>query len=146
MENAMTQQKIQVCFLSFSHSHSTYFTLGPQNTVQYQHSTRQLCFTTKSQVPYIQDLQQDVFIKSSMSHTLKQSWTLCPASTPCPLPAFRLQKTFSQRINLIREVRKYRSKGKLSNMTKQSQFRYQATSRTFNSPLPPIDHMLSHIL
>ena len=46
---------------------------------------------------------------------------------PCPLPASCLWKNFSQRISLIREVRKYRNKGKHTEQnnnsleTKQSQ-------------------------
>ena len=39
--------------------------------------------------------------------------------TPMSLPAFHLWKNFSQRISLIREVRKHRSKEKQSNRTKQ---------------------------
>ena len=51
---------------------------------------------------------------------LKESRTLWPfLPTPCLPPAFCLWKTVSQSISLIREVRKYRSKGKLSNRTKQ---------------------------
>ena len=38
---------------------------------------------------------------------------LPPTPWPCPLPAFCLQKNFSQRICFIREVRTCRSKGKL---------------------------------
>ena len=41
-----------------------------------------------------------------------------PQRPPCPLPAFCLWKNFSQRISLIREVRKCRNKRKQSKETK----------------------------
>ena len=41
-----------------------------------------------------------------------------PALPSCSLPAFCLRKNFSQRVRLIREVRKCRSKEKQSNRTK----------------------------
>ena len=42
---------------------------------------------------------------------------LCP---PCPQPAFCLWKNFSQRISLIRDLRKCRNKGKQSTKTNNS--------------------------
>ena len=47
---------------------------------------------------------------------VKRSSTLW-SSPPCPQPAFCLWKNFSPRISLIREMRKYRNKGRQSNKT-----------------------------
>ena len=58
---------------------------------------------------------------AKFSFAMKWSRTLWPSlPTPsCTLPAFRLWKNFSQRINLSREVRKWRNTGK-SSKTKNS--------------------------
>ena len=58
------------------------------------------------------------FRKEYFTVSLKQSRTLWSFLTPCPPPAFCLWKNLSQRISLIREVRKCRSKGKQSSKTK----------------------------
>ena len=54
---------------------------------------------------------------SSKYITLEKEQDPLVLPPPCPQPAFCLCKNFSQRISLIREVRKCRNKGKQSNKT-----------------------------
>ena len=54
------------------------------------------------------------YIQMKWSRTL---WSFLLMSSACLL-SVKKKKNFSQRISLIREVRKYRDKGKQSNKTK----------------------------